>query len=62
MTECSSVRTTKTTILHIITVDQNGTVGGGIANVTGQILTGNTGTQIMAKGSTGITGKVSITQ
>lgn len=50
MTECSSVRTTKTMIMQYIIVDQNGTAGGGIAHVTGQILTGITGTQIMAKG------------
>lgn len=51
MTECSSVRTTKTMIIQYIIVDQNGAAGGGIAHVTGQILTGITGTQNMAKGS-----------
>lgn len=35
---------------------------GGITHVTGQILTGSMGTQTMAKESTGIPGKVSITQ
>lgn len=35
---------------------------GGIMHVTWQILTGSMGTQIMTKGSIGMTGKVTITQ
>lgn len=40
----------------------NFTEGGGIAVVTGQILTGNMGTQIMAKGLSGKPGEVMVTQ
>lgn len=62
MTECSSVPTTMTMIYGKEIVDWNFMEGGGIAVVTGQILTGSMGTQIMAKGSIGIPGEVLVTQ
>lgn len=43
-------------------MEQDGTEGGGIADVTGQILMESMETQIIPKGSTGIIGMVSITQ
>lgn len=51
-----------TMIMKDITVEQDGTEGGGIADVTGQILMESMETQIIPKGSTGIIGMVSITQ
>lgn len=51
-----------TMIMKDVTVEQDGTEGGGIADVTGQILMESMETQIIPKGSTGIIGMVSITQ
>lgn len=62
MTECTSVRTTMTTMHGKAIVDWNFTEGGGTAVVTGQILTGSMGTQIMAKGLSGNPGEVMDTQ
>lgn len=62
MTECSLLRTTMTMIIKDITVDQDGAESGGIADVTGQISMESMETQIIPKGSTGIIGKISITQ
>lgn len=62
MTECFLLRTTMTMIMKDVTVEQDGTEGGGITHVNGQILMESMETQIIPKGSTGIIGKVSITQ
>lgn len=62
MTESSSVRTKMTTIYGGVTVDQNFEEGGDITIVTRQILMGSMETQLMAKGSIGIIGKIMITQ
>lgn len=62
MTECSSLRTTMTMIIDTITVDQDGTEGGGITIATRQIWMESMETQNSPKGSIGIPGKASITQ
>lgn len=62
MTECPSLRTTMTMIkMGLLTVHFVFAEVGGITHVTGQILMGSMGTEIMAKESIGITGEVSIT-
>lgn len=62
ITECPLVRTTWTTITGRITVVHFIEGLGGIMSATLQISTGSMETQNMAKGSTGIIGKVTITQ
>lgn len=58
MTECSSVRTTMTTIIGRVTVDLFIEGRGGIKLATIPILTGSSLIQILAKGSFGTIGKV----
>lgn len=58
MTECSSVRTTMTTIIGRVTVDLFIEGRGGIKLATIPILTGSMLIQILAKGSFGTIGKV----
>lgn len=62
MTGCFLLRTTMTMTMQTITVDQDGAEGGGTNTATRQILMESMETQIIPKGSTGIIGKVSITQ
>lgn len=62
MTGCFLLRTTMTMTMQTITVDQDGAEGGGTNTATRQILIESMETQIIPKGSTGIIGKVSITQ
>lgn len=51
-----------TMIIETITVDQDGTEGGGITTATRQIWMESMETQNIPKGSIGIPGKASITQ